>query len=88
MSNRLARSEAVRRLIRAGLDAEERNGWYDRAGRAVVLALLMGYPTLAAARGSTTLAAGFIGAMLLVALLEPYLTGAVSGFVDILKTGK
>jgi hypothetical protein len=72
-----SRSAAIRRLIRVGLDAQETEGWYDRSGRAVTLAFLMGYPTLAGLRGELYTAVGFIVLIASAALFEPWLTAAI-----------
>lgn len=70
------RSAALRRLIRAGLDAESGGGWRDRAGSAVALLTVMGYPTAAAATGATEIAVGWIALVVAAVLFEPWINSA------------
>lgn len=70
------RSAALRRLIRAGLDAESGGGWRDRGGRAFALLYLMGFPTLFAANGQTILAAALIAVFVIAVLIEPWIDAA------------
>jgi hypothetical protein len=73
---RLSRSEATRKLIRAGLDAETGTGWRDRAGSAFALVVVTGYPTIAAAGGATEIAVGWIAVVALAVLFEPWIGAA------------
>ena len=73
---RLSRSEATRKLIRAGLDAETDTGWRNRAGGAVALLIATGYPTLAAANGATGIAAGWIALVVGAVLFDPWIDAA------------
>jgi hypothetical protein len=77
-------SEALRRLIRAGLEADADNGdtLRDRLLRAGLIALLLGYPTVAAARGAVGIAALFVAFWVVFVLVQPLLTRALSGLPD------
>lgn len=79
-----SRSAAIRRLIRAGLDAEADDGdtLRDRLLRAGLVALLLGYPTLAAARGAVEIATLFVAFWVVFVLVQPLFTHAVSGLPD------
>lgn len=69
---RLSRSEATRKLIRAGLEAKNTD-WRDRAGTAFALLIAMSYPTLAAANGSPIFAAGWIALVVVAVLIQPWI---------------
>jgi hypothetical protein len=74
-------SEALRRLIRAGLDADADDGTDPLRNRLIEAGLvlfLLGFPTLAAARGATGLAALFIGLWVVIVLAQPLLDRAIS----------
>lgn len=79
------RSAAIRRLLRAGLDATSTDGTgslRDRLIGAGLVALLLGFPTLAAARGAVGLAALFIALWVVIVLARPLLARATSGLPD------
>jgi hypothetical protein len=76
--HQVSKAEGARRLIRDGLDAQNESGWRDRAGRAFALLLLMGYPTVAAAGGALTVAAGWIVLVGIAVLFEPWISNAIS----------
>lgn len=65
------RSACLRRLIRTGLDNQTADSLTNRISTAIALVILGGYPSLAAYSGAPTLAVGFIGFLVLLALFEP-----------------
>lgn len=71
-------AEAVRRLIRTGLDESDNDGTKitDQVITAGATAIVLGYPVLAATNGGTRLAVGYVGFVTLFALLEPWLSKA------------
>lgn len=81
---RLKRSEATRRLIRAGLDATDENTLRDRLGSAFAIVLLAGYPAAAAANGRANLAYGYVVFLAALVLLEPQLRRLWERFLDLL----
>lgn len=81
-AQQVSKAEGVRRLIRAGLDAESGDDWRDRTGRAFALLLLAGYPTAAAATGDTTIAAGWIIVAVVATLFEPWITAAITKLLN------
>jgi len=90
-----SRSATVRRLVRRGLEAAEADAdtatddtdtARDRLIRAVVMAFMMGYPTLAAASGRLNTAVAFIGVVTLTLVFEGAARDALSGLKSTLKT--
>lgn len=73
-----SRSAAVRRLVRLGLDAQNPTGWRDRAGSALAILFVMGYPTAAAAGGAPEIAVGWIAFVVVAVLFEPWINSAIS----------
>ena len=71
--HQVSKAEGARRLIRDGLDAQNDDGWRDRAGTAFGLLLVMGYPTLAAASGAPIFAAGWIALVVVAVLIQPWI---------------
>jgi hypothetical protein len=71
----IGNSEALRRLIRTGLDASDGpNTLTDRLTRATLLTVLLGFPALTAWAGYTSVAATFVATLVLATLLEPQIT--------------
>lgn len=73
-----SRSAAVRRLVRLGLDAQNPAGWRDRAGSALAILLVIGYPTAAAASGAPKIAVGWIALVVVAVLFEPWISSAIN----------
>ena len=78
VERRLSRSEATRRLIRQGLEAATDEQWRERAGRAVALFIIAGYPTAAAAGGRVDIAAGWLVLVTAAILFEPWISAGIS----------
>lgn len=72
-----SRSAAVRRLIRAGLDADS-GGVGSRIATTAALVLIMGYPTAAAATGNTQLAVLFIALIAVLQIVAPQIESATA----------
>jgi hypothetical protein len=70
---RLKRSEATRRLIRAGLDADTDDRLRDRFALSVFALGVTGYPAAAAHFGRPQVAAAFVVVVAALPLLRPYL---------------
>lgn len=72
-------AEALRRVVRSGLDAEEEEPetFRERLGRAVFLGVLSGYPALAASQGSNGTAAVLVGTIFFGTLFAPLFSTAV-----------
>lgn len=75
---RLKRSEATRRLLRAGLDRERRDTVAARAAVSVSLATLMGLTTVLGASGHLIQAAVLTTFTPLTLLLYPWLSDGLS----------
>ena len=85
VDRRLKRSEATRRLVRAGLDAtDDDNPLRDRLGSAFAVLLMTGYPALAAANGRTDLAFGYVAFVAALPIFEPQLRRVWNRFLDLL----
>ena len=76
--HQVSKAEGTRRLIRAGLDAESGGGWRDRAGSALAILFVMGYPTAAAASGAPEIAVGWIALVTVAVLFEPWVNSAMA----------
>jgi hypothetical protein len=75
-----SRSEATRRLIRAGLDdlnpTDDGVKLSDQLITALATLFVIGYPVGAAAVGETRLAVGYVASVTLLSFFEPWLSAA------------
>lgn len=86
-----SRSEATRRVIRAGLDEiypqDSGVSVLDQLITGAAVVLLLGYPVAAATTGETATAWGYIGVLAVLAFLQPWLSSAWNRAKDALPSG-
>jgi hypothetical protein len=81
----LGNSEALRRLVRTGLDAtDDGDTLRDRLGLAFGVILLGGVPTATAASGDTAFAFGYVASVAAVVIFEPLLRRLWNRFLNLL----